>query len=147
MKAPVACPICDAPPSRREEMTGGRELCNCCGFMLRFDERHELVEYATTSKHPPGLEEMLGAVLVALVLAIGGAGCASTGTTAAPAPASPPRMTFDEALPGELELCVPKSAYVRFEYPVACLSLRDLRAQLRARQLVQAPTLPAPESE
>lgn len=50
------CPICNADPSRREQLHGGMELCNGCGFAIRLDAQGQLTEYATTSKsHPFGI--------------------------------------------------------------------------------------------
>lgn len=54
--APIAkhpCPICGAPPARREQLRDDFELCPRCGFAIRLDQGGELVAFATTSKSHP----------------------------------------------------------------------------------------------
>jgi hypothetical protein len=102
-----ACPICQAPPDRREQLRGGAELCNGCGFALRFNERGELVEWATTNKsHPRGVWEHAAAAVAIVLLLIGSSGCATTeASTRPPAPASPPRwILFHEDEPPDLKI-------------------------------------------
>ena len=79
---------------------------------------------------------LLGCVLTAA--------CASasrvTGSQAAARPPAP-QLIFDESYPPDLELCVLTMPFIRTKYPIACLTLGALRAQLRARQQVAIPPL------
>jgi len=122
-------------------MKGGRELCNGCGFMLRFDDQGELVEYATTSKsHPAGVwdsRRAAGTWCIGAVLALGVFGCTARASSPAQShPTRPQAVMFDDLVPGELRLCVMARPIARADHPYVCITLGDLRAQLRGRRLI-----------
>lgn len=130
--APHPCPICDAPPYRREHLRDGFELCTRCGFAIRLNDAGALVGFATTNQsHPRGI--WAASVLLVAIL-VGSLGCAAAHSGSRQG--RPRGVLFDESYAADLQLCVPRSPFVASKYPIVCLSLGDLRAQLRARQSV-----------
>jgi len=132
--APYPCPICEAPPHRRERLRDAFELCTRCGFAIRLDDTGTLIGWATTNQsHPRGVR----AAALLLVAVLGSVGCAQA-LTARPGTGEPRRVLYDESWSADTQLCVLTAPFVATKYPVACLSLGDLRAQLRSRQAVSS---------
>jgi hypothetical protein len=137
------CPICDAPQSKREQLAGGNELCNRCGYAIQLNEKGELVGWSTTNKsHPRGIFARVAALL--LVASIVG-GCVvrppapAPVTTPRPRPQLPQVIILDDAAPETLRICVTVRPIQTFAHPYVCVTLRDLRLQLRGRRLASLP--------
>lgn len=133
--APYPCPICGAPPARREQLRDDFELCPRCGFAIRLDEGGALVAWATTNvSHPRGVR----AAVVLLAAALGIIGCTTALTTASPAGQPPPHaIVLGEELSGDVPVCVPRwlpTSTLRY----ACIRLGDLRVLLRSTRLADS---------
>lgn len=139
--APFPCPICSAPPQRREHLAGGFELCTRCGFAIRLNARGELVGWATTNQsHPRGV----WAAALLLLVALTSSNCVAmlSPPTTPSASGDPQRgVLLGDELPDETWVCVPRTlptAWSRY----ACMRLGDVRVLLRTRRLAGVPSAP-----
>lgn len=125
--APFPCPICDAPPHRREHLRGA-ELCNGCGNGIILNEQGELVAWFVTQKTKPPKKTTTAAWLVVAVL--NAASCAPVVPPLTPPPASS-RIVIRETLSETEEICVVRDP---FRDPrLVCMTVGQLRRTIRGR--------------
>jgi hypothetical protein len=126
--APFPCPICDAPPDRREHLRGA-EICNDCGHGIVLNERGELIGYFTTQKsHPLGIRK--GAIALLLVAVLGLSACSSRTAPVATQPAAPDELVIRESLPNDAKICVVLDPY-HYAGTFVCMRVGEIRMMIR----------------